>query len=68
MRNKIVSVQEAVSHINDGCSIMIGGFLACKSAETVIDAIVEKGVKDLTIIGNDTGYENAGAGKLVTSK
>ena len=68
MRNKIVSVQEAVSHINDGTSLMIGGFLACRSAETVIDAIVEKGVKNLTIIGNDTGFENAGAGKLVTSK
>jgi acetate CoA/acetoacetate CoA-transferase alpha subunit len=68
MRNKIVSVQEAVSHINDGCSIMIGGFLGCGTSEIMMDAIVEKGVKDLTIIGNDTGFETIGAGKLVTSK
>ena len=68
MRNKIVSVQEAVSHINDGCSLMIGGFLGCGTSEIMMDAIVEKGVKDLTIIGNDTGFETIGAGKLVTAK
>lgn len=68
MRNKIVSVQEAVSHINDGTSIMIGGFLGCGTSEIMMDAIVEKGVKDLTIIGNDTGFETIGAGKLVVAK
>lgn len=68
MRNKIVSVQEAVSHINDGATIMIGGFLACGTSELMMDAIVEKGVKNLTIIGNDTAYENVGAGKLICAK
>jgi len=68
MKNKIVSVQEAVSHINDGASIMIGGFLACGTSEIMMDAIVEKGVKDLTIIGNDTAFENVGAGKLICAK
>lgn len=68
MRNKIVSVQEAVSHINDGCSIMIGGFLGCGTSEIMVDAIVEKGVKNLTLIGNDTGFETVGAGKLVVAK
>lgn len=68
MKNKVVSVQEAVSHINDGCSIMIGGFLACGTSELMMDAIVEKGAKDLTIIGNDTAFENVGAGKLICAK
>ncbi len=68
MKNKIVSVQEAVSHINDGCSIMIGGFLGCGTSELMMDAIVEKGVKDLTIIGNDTAYVGVGAGKLICAK
>lgn len=72
MKNKIVSVQEAVSHINDGCSIMIGGFLGCGTSELLMDAIVEKGVKDLTIIGNDTAYDSnpgpVGAGKLIVAK
>jgi len=68
MKNKIVSVQEAVSHINDGTSVMIGGFLGCGTSELMMDAIVEKGAKDLTIIGNDTGFENVGAGKLICAK
>lgn len=68
MKNKIVSVQEAVSHINDGTSLMVGGFLACGTSELMMDAIVEKGVKDLTVIGNDTGFENVGVGKLICAK
>lgn len=68
MKNKIVSVQEAVSHIKDGSTVMIGGFLACGTSEIMMDAIVEKGVKDLTIIGNDTAYEGVGAGKLICAK
>lgn len=68
MKNKIVSVQEAVSHIKDGSTVMIGGFLACGTSEIMMDAIVEKGVKNLTIIGNDTAYEGVGAGKLICAK
>lgn len=68
MKNKIVSLQEAISHINNGCSIMIGGFLACGTSELMMDAIVEKNIRDLTIISNDTARENIGIGKLICAK
>ena len=46
---------------------MFGGFLGNGSATQIIDAIVEKGVKDLTIIANDTAYDEVAHGKLVSN-
>lgn len=65
---KLISIEEAVSHIEDGMTVMIGGFLNVGTPEKLIDALVAKGVKDLTIIANDTGFENVGIGKLVCNK
>ncbi|MDD4200363.1 MAG: 3-oxoacid CoA-transferase subunit A [Eubacteriales bacterium] len=55
MINKIVTPQEAVAGVEDGMTIMIGGFLGTGSPEILMDALVEKGVKHLTVIGNDGG-------------
>ena len=55
MINKVKTAQEAVSVIEDGASVMIGGFLGTGSPEILMDALVEKGVKHLTVIGNDGG-------------
>ena len=66
--NKIVSIEEAISHIKDGMTIMIGGFLGCGSPHRLIDALVEKGVKDLTLICNDSGFPEIGSGKLVVNR
>ncbi len=64
---KIITMEEAVSHIKDGMTIMIGGFLACGTPQKIVDALVESGVKDLTIIANDTSFVDRGIGKLVVS-
>lgn len=55
MINKIVSMQDALADVKDGATIMIGGFLGTGTPEVLVDALVEKGVKNLTIIGNDGG-------------
>ncbi|MEG0805527.1 MAG: 3-oxoacid CoA-transferase subunit A [Lachnospiraceae bacterium] len=68
MKKKLVTVEEAVKCIHDGTTLMVGGFLACGTSEIMMDAIIESGVKDLTVIGNDTGYENVGIGKLICEK
>jgi len=44
---------------------MVGGFMACGSPEILIDALVAKGPKGLTVIGNDAGYPYRGIGKLI---
>lgn len=66
--NKIKEINEVIEYINDGMTLMIGGFMAIGTPEILIDAILEKGVKDLTIIANDTGLLEKGIGKLVLNK
>lgn len=68
MENKIITVKEAVDQIVDGSTIMIGGFLDVGSPNKIIDALIEKNVKDLTIIANDTAFEERGIGKLIVNK
>jgi len=68
MRNKIInSGDEAVAQIKDGSVIMVGGFMACGTPEILIDALVKKGVKNLTIICNDGGWPDKGVGKLIAN-
>ncbi|MBR0599411.1 CoA transferase subunit A, partial [Sinanaerobacter chloroacetimidivorans] len=67
MKNKIKTAQEAIAPIQDGATIMVGGFMATGTPEILIDALVEKGVKNLTIICNDAGVPGRGIGKLLTN-
>ncbi len=64
---KKITAAEAAAKVEDGMTLMIGGFLANGTAEKVIDALVERGVKDLTIIANDTAYPDKGVGKLLSN-
>lgn len=65
---KVTTIEHALSMIKDGDVIMIGGFLGVGSPHKLIDALVKKGVKNLTLICNDTGFPETGSGKLVCNK
>lgn len=67
MSDKMMTAQQAVADINDGATIMVGGFMACGTPEILIDALVEKNVKNLTIICNDAGVPGRGVGKLLSN-
>ena len=56
--DKRTTAQEAVIHIQDGCRLLVGGFLQGGSPETLIDALLETKATDLHIISNDTGNAN----------
>ena len=66
--NKFISCAEAVAMIPDGASIMIGGFIGVGSPHRIIAEMVRQGLKNLTIIANDTGTESFGIGRLVMAK
>ena len=66
--NKFKTLDEVLDLIKDGQTIMFGGFLAVGTAEKIVDGIVKKGVKDITLICNDTGYVDRGVGKLVVNR
>lgn len=64
---KKMALENAVAMIEDGMTLMIGGFLAVGTPALIIDALVESGKKDLTIICNDTGFVDRGIGKLIVN-
>lgn len=68
--NKIYSnATEALSGLlYDGALIAAGGFGLCGIPELLIDAIVESGVRDLTIASNNCGVDNFGLGKLLSTR
>ena len=66
--NKIISMTDAVEKLKDGMTIMIGGFMAVGTPNNLMDFIVSSGVKNLTIICNDTAFIDKGLGKLVSNK
>ncbi len=66
--SKIVSMEEALSHIKDGMTVMIGGFLGCGSPHRIIGELVKNGVKDLTLISNDTAFPDKGIGQMIVKK
>jgi acetate CoA/acetoacetate CoA-transferase alpha subunit len=66
--SKITTLEEALAKFADDQVIMIGGFLATGTPETLVDGLVNKGVKNLTVIGNDTSFVDRGIGRLVVNK
>src|SRR5204863_9571483 len=62
---KTVSVEDAVTLIPEGASLMIGGFMGVGTPERLIDELVRQGKRNLTVIANDTAVPGRGIGKLV---
>ncbi len=65
--NKLIPLNKAMEMVQDSSTLMINGFMAVKSPETLIDGLVKKGVQDLTIIANDAAIPGLGIGKLLSS-
>jgi 3-oxoacid CoA-transferase subunit A len=67
--NKVVAnADEAIRDLQDGASIMVGGFGLCGIPENLIAATVRKGVKNLTTISNNAGVDDFGLGLLLQTK
>jgi 3-oxoacid CoA-transferase subunit A len=71
-RNKMKPVHtsfvEAVKDIQDGATLMVGGFGLVGIPENLILALVQTGVKDLTVISNNCGVDDWGLGLLLKNK
>src|SRR5690625_3584316 len=66
--NKVTTVESVIHHIRDGCTLMFSGFGGIGNPPTLIQAILAAGIKDLTLIGNDSGFPQVGIGQLITEK
>ncbi len=65
---QIISAKEAAELVKQGDKLLIGGFLAVGAPESIIDALVEKGTKDLTLVVIASDWEDRGMGKLIVNK
>jgi acetate CoA/acetoacetate CoA-transferase alpha subunit len=63
--SKVLHVEALAALIPDGASVMIGGFMGVGSPLRMIDALVARGARDLTIIANDTAHPGFAIGKLI---
>lgn len=67
--NKVVdNVTDALMGIQDGMTIMLGGFGLCGIPENSIGELVRKGTKRLTCISNNAGVDGFGLGLLLETK
>jgi 3-oxoacid CoA-transferase subunit A len=67
MNKVIASADEAVRDITDGSMLMVGGFGLCGIPQDLIDALVRKGVRNLTTVSNNAGVDDFGLGKLMSA-
>ncbi len=67
--NKVISnIEEAIAGVQDGMTIMFGGFGLCGIPENAIMALSKSGVKNITCISNNPGVDDFGLGLLVKNK
>ncbi|XP_012286017.1 succinyl-CoA:3-ketoacid coenzyme A transferase 1, mitochondrial [Orussus abietinus] len=59
------SLEEVVSDIPDGARLLVGGFGLCGIPENLIEALLKKGTKDLTVVSNNAGVDDFGLGRLL---
>ena len=65
MNKVFASADEAIADIQDGATVMVGGFGLCGIPENLIRALVKKGVKNLTTISNNVGVDEFGLGLML---
>ena len=65
---KLSHLVDAVEMIQDGSTVMIGGFMGTGTPPRLVDELVRQGKRDLTIIGNDTARPGVGIGKLIAAR
>jgi 3-oxoacid CoA-transferase subunit A len=65
---KVNSVTEALTGLQDGMTLMLGGFGLCGIPENSIAEMVKMGIKDITCISNNAGVDDFGLGLLLQNK
>ena len=68
MNTKITTLEEIMTYFRDGMTLMVGGFGGVGNPPTIIDSILQKGIKDIDLICNDTAFPDIGVGRLITQR
>jgi len=68
MDKRVADADAAIAKIQEGATILLGGFGLCGIPENLIAALRRKGTKDLTLVSNNAGVDDFGIGRLLQSK
>jgi 3-oxoacid CoA-transferase subunit A len=68
MNKVMASAEAAVALIQDGASILVGGFGLCGIPENLIAALRDRGTRNLTVISNNAGVDDFGLGLLLKTR
>lgn len=63
-KKPIISATDAADRVKEGDTPMVGGFVGCGAPDSIILALKERGIKNLTLISNDTAVHDFKSGKL----
>lgn len=67
MKTKLITLQNASDFFRDGMTIMVGGFMGVGTPPRLVEALLDSGVRDLTLIANDTAFVDTGIGPLIVN-
>ena len=68
IQKEVASLREAVADVPDGATVMIGGFGSAGLPNELIDALIEQGARDLTIVNNNAGNGDTGLAALLAAR
>jgi 3-oxoacid CoA-transferase subunit A len=68
MDKRVANADAAIARVNDGVTILLGGFGLCGIPENLIDALRRKGARNLTLVSNNAGVDDFGIGLLLQTK
>ncbi|NRF13939.1 CoA transferase subunit A [Vibrio coralliilyticus] len=65
---KCISSEQVSQYLQDGMTIMIGGFMGTGTPEKLIDLLIENDVRDITLISTDTALPDIGTSRLIAEQ
>ncbi|MGB0034582.1 MAG: CoA transferase subunit A [Candidatus Acidiferrales bacterium] len=68
MDKRVANAETAIARIQDGATILLGGFGLCGIPENLIAALRTKGTRDLTLVSNNAGVDDFGIGLLLQTR
>lgn len=67
MKTKLITLRNASGFFRDGMTIMVGGFMGVGTPPRLVEALLDSGVRDLTLIANDTAFVDTEIGPLIVN-
>lgn len=65
---KVTTLEDIGELFHDGMTIMVGGFMGTGAPDALVGILMERGVKDITLISSDTALMDTGVGPLVLGR